>query len=302
MTRYLSFSITLYFLMCGCRNSDRLADTAAYHAEIEAWHNKRLNNLKAPEGWLNVAGLFWLQEGMNTFGSDTANSIVFPERAPSFIGVIERRGDSVYLRSTAVPVLINGLPAGNRKLKDDSHPDPDILSLDSMAWFILTRGGRYAVRLRDYTLPGITGLTSIPCFETDPAWRIKAKFKPYEKPEMCKVQTVIGTEEEKLIPGELTFKISGRKYHLYPFTSGDQLFIVFGDETNRNETYPAGRFLYANGPDTLNQVIIDFNKAYNPPCAFTPYATCPLPLRRNIISVEIQAGEKSVHLFNPIHN
>lgn len=302
MTRPLSFGITLCFVMCGCHRSEHLADTAAYYSEIETWHNKRLLNLKAPEGWLNVAGLYWLEEGMNTFGSDSANSIVFPDRAPSFIGIIERSGDSIYLRSAAVPVQINGLPAGNTKLKDDSSPDPDIMTLDSMAWFIIKRGGKYAVRLRDYTLPGITALTDIPCFETNPAWKIKATFKPYEVPERCKVQTVIGTEEENMIPGELSFKIRGRKHKLYPFTSGDKLFIVFGDATNGNETYPAGRFLYADKPDSLNQVMIDFNKAYNPPCAFTPYATCPLPLRKNILSVAVEAGEKAVHLVMPFHN
>jgi hypothetical protein len=201
-----------------------------------------------------------------------------------------------------VPVRIDSLPAKNIKLKDDSSEKPDVMTLNSLAWFIIKRGDRYGIRLRDYTNPMIDSLSVIPCFEIKDQWRITADFKPYGVPEKYMVQTIIGTEEENLVPGELTFRIRGKKFMLYPFKSKDGFFIVFGDKTNGNETYPAGRFLYTAGPDDQNRVIIDFNKAYNPPCAFTPYATCPLPLRKNILPVAVEAGEKAVHLFSNNHN
>jgi uncharacterized protein len=286
-------------LLAGCNRNTTQPET--YREEIEAWKEKRISNLKARDGWLNLAGLYWLQEGMNTFGSDSSNNLVFPLQAPAFIGVFERKGDSIYLLSTTVPVLINGIPSAHLKIRSDASGSPDMMTVDSLAWFVIKRNDKYGVRLRDFNNPMIDSLTGIPCFETNDRWRITAAFKPYSKPEKHLVKTIIGTVEENLVPGELHFRVSGKKLTLYPFVAEHGFFLVFGDETNGSETYPAGRFLYTNAPDTNNQVIIDFNKAYNPPCAFTPYATCPLPLRKNILPIAIEAGEKTVHLFNQLH-
>jgi uncharacterized protein (DUF1684 family) len=293
-----SYFIMLLFLICGSchRNSVPPPDKEAYSVEIETWRANRLERLKSREGWLNLAGLYWMKEGMNTFGSDTSNTIVFPSKAPAFIGTIERSGDSVFLRSVSEPVLIDGLPAVDKKLKDDASGKPDVMMLNSMAWHIIKREKQYGIRLRDYTSPMIDSLTSIPYFEINEDLRIIAEFRPYGQPEKQLVPTIIGVDEETLIPGELEFRIRGNKLILYPSQAEDGFFIVFGDQTNGNETYAAGRFLYTAAPDANNRVIIDFNKSYNPPCAFTPYATCPLPLRRNILPVRIEAGEKAVHL------
>ncbi len=293
-----SYFVVLLFLVCGgChRNSVPTPEKEVYLAEMEAWHTQRLERLKSPEGWLNLAGLYWLQEGLNTFGSDTANTIVFPSKAPAFIGTIELRGDSVHLRSVFEPILIDGLPAICGKLNDDASGRPVIMALDSLAWHIIKREKHYGIRLRDYANPMIDSLISIPCFETNEHLRVMAEFRPYDKPEKQMVPTIIGVDEETLVPGELVFRIGGKKVILYPSQSEDGFFIVFGDQTNGHETYPAGRFLYTDAPDAENRVMIDFNKSYNPPCAFTPYATCPLPLRRNILPVRIEAGEKVVHL------
>ncbi len=285
---------------CG-RNRQAESGQENYRSEIEDWQKTRLANLKAPEGWVNLAGLFWLKEGRNTFGSDSSNDIVFPLTAPEFIGMIELQGDSVFLRSTSVPVMIDSIPAINIKLNDDNGKKPDVMKLNSLAWFIIKRGDQYGIRLRDYKNPMLDSLSSIPAFEINEKWRISAEYKPYDRPVKYMVPTIIGIEEENTVPGELTFRLKGKKLTLYPFTSGDRFFIIFGDKTNGTETYPSGRFLYTNGPDAQNRVIVDFNKCYNPPCAFTPYATCPLPLRKNILPVRIEAGEKSVHLFKQ-HN
>jgi uncharacterized protein len=292
--------IAVISLFAGCIRNP--AQTETYRTEIEAWRTKRIGNLKARDGWLNLAGLYWLQEGLNTFGSDSTNSLVFPKQAPAFIGVLERKGDSIRLLSTRVPVLIGGIPSAHVKLRNDASGSPDVMMVDSLIWFVIKRGDKYGIRLRDLDSPMIDSLTAITCFETNDRWRIKAVFKPYSKPEKHQVQTIIGTEEENIVPGELHFRAGGKNLILYPFVAEKGFFLVFGDATNGSETYPAGRFLYTDAPDADNNIIIDFNKAYNPPCAFTPYATCPLPLRKNILPVAIEAGEKTVHLFSQLHH
>lgn len=288
----------MFLLIIVLRCSQSKIDPDSYRAEIEKWRTERLGNLKAPRGWLNLAGLFWLKEGMNTFGSDSSNYIVFPGNAPSFIGTLELRGDSVYLRSTKQPVLVENKPSSNIKLMDDASGKPTQMTLQPFTWTIIKRGTRYGIRLRDLKNALIDSLKYIPHFETDEKYRVIATFHPYSTPEKYKVQTIIGTEEESLVPGELHFRLREKKLILYPFSEDGRLFLVFGDRTNFEQTYPSGRFLYMEAPDEDNHVIIDFNKAYNPPCAFTPYATCPLPVRKNILPVSIQAGEKMVHLFH----
>jgi uncharacterized protein len=284
----------LIVFAAGC--SHQKVNPEIYRAEIEKWHAERLINLKARNGWLNLAGLFWLQPGMNTFGSDSSNTLVFPSKAPLFIGTIELLGDSVYLRSAKHPVLIEGVPVSNMRLADDASGKPTQMKLYPYVWNIIKRGSRYGIRLRDLKSPLADSLRTIPHFETDEEYRIEAKYIPYDKPEKYMVQTVIGTEEENLVPGELHFRLAGKERVLYPFLEDKRLFLVFGDQSNGDETYPAGRFLYMEAPDEDNRVIVDFNKAYNPPCAFTPFATCPLPVRKNIIPVSIMAGEKVIHL------
>ena len=295
--RYPIFIVVGLMIYAGCTRDDAtITDPVAYKAEIGQWRNERLTHLKARNGWLNLAGLYWLQEGLNTFGSDTSNTIVLPATAPSFIGILELNGDSVYLRQTFLPVMIDSLPAANIRIKDDASGEPDIMSLNNYSWHIIKRGNKYGIRLRDYESALVDQLDSLPYYETDIKWRIVADYKPFEVPEKQKVQTVIGTEVENLIPGELTFRVDGKKMSLFPIASAEGLSLVFGDRTNGDETYPAGRFMDISKPDENNKVIIDFNKAYNPPCAFTPYATCQLPHRGNILPVKIEAGEKAVHL------
>ena len=299
--RTLLIAILIFPLLDAChRNSTLSADPETYYAEIDTWHNERLARLKAMNGWLNLAGLYWLQEGKNTFGSASSNTIIFPAKAPAFIGILELKGDSVYLRTTEVPVLLNDKPAVSARLADDASGKPDIMTVDHLAWNIIKRGTKYGIRLRDYNSMLANRLDHVPCYETNQKWRITADFKPFAEPEKQKVQTVIGMEVENIIPGELVFRINGKKMKLLPIASEDGWSLVFGDMTNGFDTYPAGRFMDIGKPDENNKVLIDFNKSYNPPCSFTPFATCQLPHPDNILRVKIEAGEKSVHIN--LHN
>jgi uncharacterized protein len=268
----------------------------AYVKEIDQWRSERLSRLKDKNGWLALAGLYWLQQGPNTFGSDTSNQLVFPKDAPLFIGTLQLKDSTVYLQETVQPVRIEGLPASHVKLVDDMAGKPTRMTLGRYTWTIIKRGDRFGVRLRDYESPLPGSLHEIPSFETNENYRVIADFKPFDVPEKQVVHTVIGTDAENIIPGVLVFRLNGRKYKLFPADEGEEWSIVFGDLTNGDETYNAGRFLDISKPDENNQVIIDFNKAYNPPCAFTPFATCQLPHRNNILAVRIEAGEKAVHI------
>ncbi len=166
----------------------------------------------------------------------------------------------------------------------------------SFGWFIIKRGDQYGIRLRDYNHPRIRSLNQIPCYPVSLSWRIEAKFHPFRADSIFNVPTMIGGTEEYRCPGKLVFTVGKVKTALYPFQTDDGFFIIFGDLTSGKETYASGRFLSTGKPDKHNRLIVDFNKAYNPPCAFSPYATCPLPPPQNRLKVEITAGEKAVHL------
>ncbi len=271
-------------------------DKKTYLKEFNNWRVQRIKRLKADNGWLNLVGLYWLHQGENTFGSDSSNDVVFPQKAPALAGKFILSDSTVTIEvAKGVQVFHDSVQVKKMVLANDNSSKPTILKMGSLVWFVVKRENRYGIRLRDLDSPVVKRLDSIPAFPADPDWVIRATFKPFKTPEIFKVATVIGTKEDYLVPGELDFRIKGKRCHLLPSKEGNGFFIVFADETSGTETYPSGRFLYIPLPDENNKVLIDFNKAYNPPCAFTPYATCPLPPRQNFLPVAITAGEKTVH-------
>ena len=269
----------------------------AYLSEIEQWHAKRVGNLKKENSWLNLVGLFWLKPGENKFGSANDNDIVFPNKAPKYIG-------SFILVDTVVTikvlpgnkVLFNDLEVKEMLMQNDLSEVPSTLKLDSFRWFIIKRGEKYGVRLRDLEAPLVKEFKSIERFPVNKNWRIEAAFVPYDPPKKIIVPNILGDSDEEIITGKLVFKVEDKEFSLDPIDSGDRLFIIFADETNGESTYGAGRFLYTDKPDSTGKVVLDFNKAYNPPCAFTKYATCPLPPEQNRLLIKITAGEKNFGL------
>jgi uncharacterized protein (DUF1684 family) len=291
----LFFSILLFSTSLSCTH----ITSETYTKEIVDWREARVERLKSKTGWLNLAGLFWLKEGVNTFGSDSSNAIIFPQKADAFYGSFEKSGDSILLKaSTVSQITINGQPVSQKFISVDTTGNPDLMESGSLAWYIIKRDGRYGIRLRDYNNPRLSKLDSIPCYKTDANWRIVADFVPFVKPQTIKTTTIIGGAEINNCEGELVFRKGLRKYKLLPFTEGNSLFIIFADKTNGLETYGNGRFMSVSLPDSSNKVILDFNKAYNPPCAFSPFATCPMPPRENFLDLEVEAGEKEVHLLH----
>ena len=290
--------IFLLLLVIMTSFSCHLNTNPPYEKEISDWRADRLERLKSKTGWLNLAGLFWLKEGINTFGSDSSNTIIFPKNAKAFYGSIQKNGDSLLLKvAEGADLKVDSLSVSEKLLVCDSQGKPSYMESGNLSWFIIKRDGRYGIRLRDFNNPRVAKLDHIPCYETSANWRIVADFKPFETVRKIETATIIGGTEISNCPGEIIFRKGYKKYTLLPFSEGDNFFIIFADKTNGIETYGNGRFMYTSLPDSSNKVILDFNKAYNPPCAFSPFATCPMPPRGNILDLQVEAGEKEIHLY-----
>lgn len=267
-------------------------DDSPYEATIKSWQQKRIEGLKAEEGWLNLAGLFWLEEGVNTIGGDKSNTIKFPaDHSDAFLGkIILKDGKVTYEAASNATVNLGNEPAKNAELFPYKGK-PTVLSHKTLRWFIIQRGDKYAIRLRDLEGEFVKNFKGIETFPIDQNWKVKAKFVPTEGKKL-KITDITGRTYEQDSPGKLVFTIDGKEYSLEATGTKEHLHFVYGDATNKHETYGAGRFLDAEAPDANGDIYIDFNKSYNPPCAFTPYATCPLPTKENILTVAIKAGEK----------
>lgn len=300
MRSFASFLLlfSLFILHLGCSGPGPvITDEAAYREEIEAWQNQRLERLKSKDGWLSLAGLYWLEEGENSFGSDSSNDIVFPEKAEAFCGSLVLDSGSVSLRvAEGVAISLNDSLVKELELRDDHSGNTTRLQQGDLAWYIIKRGERFGIRLRDHKHPRIDELDHIPSYPIQTGYVVEATLEPFEKPRTMIVATPLeGFTESYECPGILNFRIKGEKLQLHPFISGEGYFLVFADETTGLDTYGAGRFMYAT-PDSAGRILLDFNKAYNPPCAFSPFATCPMPPGENFLPAAIEAGEKSVHL------
>lgn len=258
-----------------------LAAVSNYQSDIEAWRAKREAALKADGGWLTVAGLFWLHEGANKAGRAESNDVVLPD-GPAQAGVFELRGGKV-------AATIDGK---TRAIAPDSA---DAVKVGRLSLFVIKRGDRFGIRLKDPESEYRRNYHGISCYPVSEKYRVTAKW--VAAPRKIPILNVIGQTEESENPGYAVFHLDGKELRLYPILEepgAKELFYIFRDLTTGKETYPAGRFFYSEMPKN-GSVVLDFNKAYNPPCAFTPYATCPLPPQENRLPVRIEAGEKTYH-------
>ena len=288
---FLSFPALL--LSCNMNSGDPDADSYAGH--IAEWDSVRLQRLKSPAGWVNLAGLFWLQEGENSIGSAETNDIVFP-RGPEEIGAMMRNGDNVtFTPSGEINIKVDGELVSETVRIFGEDREGELLTVDSLGFFIIQRGERIGIRLRDYIHPRLDELQHIDRYPPDQGWIIKARFIEPEEELTIMVPDVLGEINEEKSPGILEFEFEGETCRLYPTGSKESLFIIFADDTNALETYGGGRFLSGGAVDDDGYAYLDFNKAYNPPCAFSPWATCPLPPRENFLPFGITAGEKAAH-------
>jgi uncharacterized protein (DUF1684 family) len=267
-------------------------DQGNYHAQMEKWRQERETNLKADNGWLTVAGLLWLKEGETTVGTGRQNNFVLPTKsAPEKVGTFDFHGGKVKFQAVSgVGVMMNGKPVGTADLKDDSAGRPDVVSIGNLSMAVIKRGNRIGIRLKDNDSAVRRNFPGTHWFPIAEDYRVTAKFVPYNPSRKIAVPNILGDVEQEDSPGYVEFTLNGQQFRLDPVTEGDMLFFIFNDLTSGKETYPAGRFLFTGLPQN-GEVVLDFNQALNPPCAFTPFATCPLPPAQNHLPVRIEAGE-----------
>jgi uncharacterized protein (DUF1684 family) len=275
------------------------ADTA-WRQEVEAFRKERFENLKKEDGWFTLVGLFWLDEGENAFGSDPGGKVILPEgKAPKTAGVLVRKGETVELRAApGTKITSDGKPATHLVLASDASGKPTTLEMGPLSFFVIQRGDRIGVRIKDKESAALAAFHGLDTYPIQRAWRIDARFEPYNPPKPVQIPNILGQVIDDTSPGAIVFDWQGKTYRLDALGSTEEgLSLIFADETNGKETYGAGRFLETRPPKD-GKVVIDFNLAYNPPCAFTAFATCPLPPAQNKLALRVEAGEKKYAGFS----
>ena len=280
----------------GAAGGRESASLESEQAAIAAWRAERVESLTSDGGWLTLAGLFWLREGDNTFGRASGNSLVLDNAA-----LAETAGSFVLsghqVRFVARPgsgVSHDGRPVTTLDLAPDTSGAPTVLASGALRFYVIERAGNLGVRVRDLNNPHRTGFRGLEYFPVSAAWVVDARFERYQPAHHIRIVNVLGMELEMESPGAVVFTRDGREWRLDTVLEepGDQeLFIMFADATSGHETYGAGRFLYIPMPQGAT-VAVDFNKAYNPPCALNEFATCPLPPWQNRLKLRVAAGEK----------
>jgi uncharacterized protein (DUF1684 family) len=255
----------------------------AYVSELQKWRGDREARLKADDGWLTLVGLYWIEPGISKVGSDPTANVPLPAKLPKQVGTIDLK-DNV---ATFTPAA--GVPLKRTTLHDDQQKDYETLKLDSVNFYLIHRGDRYGIRIKDAQSPARTNFAGLDWYPPDPTWNVDATFTP--SPHKVTFDTQVGVKEEEESPGYFEFDRDGQHIKLEAVKEDDELFFVIRDATSGKTTYAASRFIYTPLPKN-GHVKIDFNKAYNPPCVFTDFATCPLPTPQNRLKIPIEAGEK----------
>ena len=274
----------------------RASQDPSYTESIEKWRAERLEEINGEDGWTSLAGLFWLHEGQNKFGSDPSNEIVLPRSsAPKFAGSIRLDKGILTLEAKhEAGISTDGKALTTLLLQSDGDGKPTVLKLGSLKLLVIKRGDKLGLRVKDKKNPARSNFPGLDYFPIDLKLRLYATFERYDPPKIIPIVNVLGMTDNRTSPGALVFEVDGKTYRLDPVLEkgSKQLFIIFADQTTGKETYGAGRYLYADPPGANGKVVVDFNRAHNPSCAFTKFATCPLPPRQNRLAIRVEAGEK----------
>jgi uncharacterized protein len=290
----LLFAALLTGALSGGVDLKELSIEDRHEVEVETWRQQRIERLKAPGGWLSLVGLHWLKDGANSVGGGKGNDVVIAG-APEKLGVVTVAGKEVSIVLEPRAATINGSDKASRaNLRDDSTERPTTVAFGTTSFYLIDRGGKKALRVKDSEAATRKNFVGIENFPVSAQWRIEAKWEAFDPPREMEVPNITGAVEKYKVPGKAVFKIDGKEYSVQPVletADAKELFLIFADKTSGKETYGAARFLYAALPAD-GKIVLDFNKAYNPPCAFTPYATCPLAPPENKLAVRVTAGEK----------
>ena len=265
-----------------------------YQAEIEAWRRSLETALRKENGWLALAGLYWLEEGSNLVGADPSNRIVLPQReAPDFLGDIHFSDGVARIKSVAgQTVQVDSEQVETAELKPDTSEIPSLVTIGDLSMIVIKRGDRYGIRLWDNHRPERETFSGRVWYPVQEAYRVEARYTAHDEPSQLTLPGADGDNQSIPAVGLVIFQLAGGEHQLEALEGpAGGLFLIFRDETNGETTYEAGRYLVTGKPER-DRVLLDFNRAYNPPCAFTAFATCALPPPQNHLQVVIAAGEK----------
>jgi uncharacterized protein len=272
-------------------------DLQSETAQVSKWRARRLQELTSEDGWLTLAGLFWLEDGDNSFGRAPDNDLVLTHPAlAEHCGTFTLRAGSVrFTAAAAGGVTAGGRPVTSLELTPDTAGEPTVLASGSLRFFLIQRAGNLGVRVRDLNNPHRAGFGGLNYFPVSTDWVFDARFEPYQPVHHISIINILGMQQDYASPGAVVFVKDGREWRLDTVLeepAAKELFIMFADATSGHETYGAGRFLYVALP-SAGRTRVDFNEAHNPPCAFNDFATCPLPPAQNRLSLRVEAGEKT---------
>lgn len=274
------------------------AEQNAFDADQQAWRDQRWQGLLAPDGWTSLTGLHWITPGAHYIGSSAGNGIKL-SMGPAHLGMIDLRDGKIrFFPESGSDLTVDGVPTTQTVVlrADDDPAGPSVLGFDADRGqaSVILRDGRYALRVRHVDAPTRTGFTGLEYWPAERDWMIAGRFIPHPPGQTIEVANIIGSVDPTPNPGVVEFERDGQSYRLDAIDDGGgELFLVFADRTNGHGSYGAGRFLYAAMPDADDNVVLDFNRAYNPPCAFTDFATCPLPPPQNRLDLAVTAGERN---------
>lgn len=268
---------------------------SSFEQSNQQWRSQRVERLRAPDGWLSLVGLHWIDAGTHHLGHAAGNDVQL-NTGPARLGTLVLKAGKITFKAEGAGITIAGKAiSGEVNLKSDAASDgPTIAAFNNGTanFQVIERAGKFALRVKDANAPTRSGFSGLDYFALDPSWRVTARFEPHPKGRTMPIASVINTVEPMANPGVVVFEHGGKSYRLEALDEGDgQLFLIFADRTSGKTTYGAGRFLYADPPKN-GVTVVDFNQAYNPPCVFTHYATCPLPPPENRLDVAVEAGEK----------
>lgn len=298
MKHLLSSVLILLILFSSCyveKEESYTISKETHTEEIENWYNNRIESLKSENGWLNLIGLYWFDQDSNRLGTNEGLELpVDDEFFPEFFGTFEKLGKQVYFDPEIDGIKIGEELVTEKVLVFDPENDFSLtITFETYRMSVLQRSDLIGLRLRNVESDIVKDFEGIDRFPENMKWRFEARFIPYKPSKEIPISNVLGQTYPAEAIGYLSFGFEGRIYNIDALEEGDQLYLIFADGTSGAETYGGGRYLYTQKADENGIVILDFNKAYNPPCVFTPFATCPLPPRQNILEIAIEAGERN---------
>jgi len=282
-------------------------ESFSQHEEL-AWRTQHAADLQKPDGWLSLVGLEWLEPGETSIGSAQDNKIHLPSTAPAHIGILKLQNDAVTLlppkEGFPSGLQIDGAPAKQLSLRADQDKDKfnSHVTIGTINFYVIKRADKFALRIKDAKSPSLLEFHGLKWFELNPEYRVTAKWTPYVPAKSVSLLTLVGTEYSEPVPGFAEFTLQGKTFRLEPVLedpNNPKLFFILRDTTSTETTYPACRFLYTtfpnHGVDRPGELLLDFNHLENPPCAYTPYATCPLPPAGNRLPIALPVGEQRYH-------